>query len=79
MTDGGMGSLLIGPSDRIGRKRGSTCAECHFYDVDDMPVSILLNLDDCGLPFEIDVWKVDFSKTVGWPLTNELRQGPPNE
>ena len=77
MSDGGMGSLAIAPFDNS-RKFGSSSAECHFYDLDGIPVSVQLNLDQDGRPFEFDVWRVDFESTVGWPLRAELLAGPPN-
>jgi hypothetical protein len=77
MDDSGMGSLQIAPFDRA-RRFGSCPAECHFYDVDGTPVSVALNLDQTGAPFEIDVWRVDFRPTRGWPLRAELRAGPPD-
>ena len=77
MSDGGMGSLAIAPFDNT-RKLGSSAAECHFYDVAGIPVSLELNLDQNGRPFEIDVWRVDFEPTVSWPLRAELLAGPPN-
>ena len=77
MSDGGMGSLAIAPFDSS-RKLGSSLAACHFYDLDGIPVSVELNLDQDGRPFEIDVWRVDFEPTVGWPLRAELLAGPPN-
>lgn len=75
MSDGGMGSLAIEPFDSS-RKLGSSPAACHFYDLDGVPVSVELNLDQDGRPFEIDVWRVDFESTVGWPLHAELLAGP---
>jgi hypothetical protein len=77
MSDGGMGSLAIAPFDET-RKFGSSPAECHFYDLDGVPVSVTLNLDQHGAPFEIDIWRVDFAPTVGWPPQAELRSGSPD-
>lgn len=77
MSDDGMGSLAIAPFDNS-RRLGSSPAECHFYDLDGIPVSVELNLDQDGRPFEIDVWRVDFGSTVGWPLRAELLAGPPD-
>jgi hypothetical protein len=77
MSDGGMGSLAIAPFESS-RKLGSSPAECHFYDLDGVPVSAELNLDQNGEPFEIDIWRVDFGPTVDWPLHAELLAGPPN-
>ena len=78
MDDGGMGSLLIGPFDGD-RGFGSSPVECHFYDVDHVPVSVALNLDQNGAPFELDVWRVDFGPIRRWPERTELCAGPPNK
>jgi hypothetical protein len=78
MSDGSMGSLSLGP-DRASRKFGRQVAECHFVDDDQVLVSVTLNVDSNGLPFEVDVWKVSFGATVRWPLHNEIVRGPPNK
>jgi hypothetical protein len=75
MADGGMGSLAIAPVG--GRKYGSSPAECHFFDSDGVVVSVELNLDESGAPFEIDVWKVDSSPTLSWPSREQIHAGPP--
>lgn len=75
MQDGGMGSLAIAP---LGRSYGSSASECHFYDSDGVVVSANLNLDKAAIPFEIDVFKIDFSPTTRWPKRTDLRAGPPN-
>ena len=77
MADQGMGSLSIAPFE-AGRKLGSSPAECHFYGADGVPVSAVLNLDQQGRLFEVDIWRVDFSPTGRWPLRAELIAGPPN-
>lgn len=77
MPDGGMGSLAIAPVDSS-RRFGSQAAECHFHDEDGVLVSVALNLDESGRPFEIDVWRVDFSRTVAWPSRAAITAGPPN-
>ena len=66
MPDGGMGSLAIAPFG--GRKFGSSRAACHFYDSDGVMVSAELNVDQNGTPFEVDVWKVDFTQLRAWPM-----------
>ena len=77
MADGGMGSLAIAPF-ATGRQLGSSPAQCHFFTDEGVPVSAVLNLDKDGLPFEIDVWRVDFKPVVAWPSRNDLVAGPPN-
>ncbi|WP_390610016.1 DUF6984 family protein [Acaryochloris marina] len=32
-----------------------------------------MNFDQQGKPFEIDVWKVDFSNLQRWPLKEDIR------
>jgi hypothetical protein len=74
MDDGGMGSLTLDPP---GRSFGSSAAECHFYDSNGIVISAMLNLDKLGVPFEIDIWKVDSSATRQWPARSALHAGPP--
>lgn len=78
MSDGGMGSLALG-ADHDSRKFGRQIAECHFVDSDHVPVSVTLNVDSNGVPFEVDIWKVSFGATARWPLHHEIVQGPPNK
>jgi hypothetical protein len=78
MSDGGMGSLALGPN-RAARRYGRQLAECHFVDDDQVLVSATLNADSDGVPFEVDVWKVSFGATIRWPLHHEIVQGPPNK
>ena len=75
MKDSGMGSLAFAPFD-TGRRFGSSPAECHFLDSDGVIVSAVLNLDEQGAPFEVDVWKVDFSPLRRWPIRADLAAGP---
>jgi hypothetical protein len=77
MADGGMGSLAVAPF-ASGRRLGSSPAECHFFTGEGVPVSAVLNLDKDGLPFDIDVWRVDFKPLVAWPSRDDLVAGPPN-
>ena len=76
LTDGGMGSFRIGPSE--GRHMGKVASECHFTDSDGILVLAALNLDQVGAPFEIDLWKVDFSPLQRWPNNTDLIPGRPN-
>lgn len=73
MDDGGMGSLRLrvrGQHD--GAQRFGECvAECKFEDSDGVPVIASLYLDQNGLPFELDVWKTDYS-----PLLRSDFTGP---
>lgn len=76
MNDGEMGSLLFENLDRIDRRLGETVAKCYFEDSDGTLVSATLNLDQHGALFELDMWKVDFSKLQRWPLKEEIRTLP---
>lgn len=77
LSDGGMGSLAIAPFE-ASRRFGSTLSECHFYNANNVPTLVALNADQDGMPFEIDVWRADFSSTVVWPLRSDLVAGPPH-
>jgi hypothetical protein len=62
MSDGGMGSLeLLLPESQKVRTFGSRVAELQFNDEDGVAVIASLNVDQAMLPFELDVWKTDFS------------------
>jgi len=69
MEDGGMGSLRLCLQSSVERnpKFGRRAAEVQFADVDGVTVLVSLNLSEKGLPFEMDVWKTDFSPLVRVP------------
>lgn len=69
MTDGGMGSLeLLLPESPGGpRTFGGRVAELQFKDDDGVDVISSLNVDQNKLPFELDVWKTDFSPLLRIP------------
>lgn len=77
LSDDGMGSLAITPFE-TSRRFGSKRSECHFYDSNHVPTLAMLNADQDGQPFEIDLWRVDFAPTVVWPLRTDLLPGPPH-
>ncbi|MBI5610018.1 MAG: hypothetical protein HY902_14180 [Deltaproteobacteria bacterium] len=68
MADGGMGSLRL---KFRGRSRSGRFREelgvCQFTDTDGIAVVATLYGNDDGLPFELDVWKVDFSPLLRVP------------
>lgn len=69
--DGGMGGLrFAGPE---GRSLGRKVAEAEYVDVDGVTVSIVLNADQNGQLFELDIWKVDFSPLKKYPSPTALR------
>ncbi len=63
MLDGGMGSLRLAAGDRPPSERrfGRAASELEFVDSDGTRVIATLHLDQCDQPFELDMWKVDFS------------------
>lgn len=67
MDDGGMGGLLFcRPNDRP-RRLGKKLIEKEFVDIDGVPVTVAVNLDDHGELYELDIWKVDFSPLKRFP------------
>lgn len=69
MNDGGMGSLRLAASqnDQSSRRLESVASELSFHDADGTLVTATLNLDQDGLPFELDIWKTDFSPLIRVP------------
>jgi hypothetical protein len=69
MSDGNMGSLRLRfPNARVERQRfGRQVAEFSFTDADGVEVLVSLNVDEHGVPFELDVWKTDFSPLLNVP------------
>ena len=69
MDDGGMGSLrlLVHGASSTERLYGKTVAEYEFTDSDGVKVLCALNVDQLGLPFELDVWKTDFRPLIRIP------------
>lgn len=66
MNDGGMGSLLFCSLDSQ-RSIGREIARQDFFDEDGVSVSAVLSVDNYGNLYELDVWKADFSKLIGFP------------
>lgn len=71
MKDGGMGSLHFMPRGQMvandDREFDYEMRACHFMDEDGVLVCVALYADSVGLPFELDVWKVDFSPLIRMP------------
>lgn len=65
MADGGMGSVTFDP-DHV-RKFGRVLLEASCVDLDEVVLSIALNVDERGELFELDIWKVDFSTLCAIP------------
>jgi hypothetical protein len=75
MSDGGMGSLTLVPEGvgQSNRRFGCQVVQGEFLDVDGVPVSVAVNLDEDGRLFELDVWKADFSPIREWPDPSSVR------
>jgi hypothetical protein len=73
MKDGGMGSLRFKAAGNQDRRFGKKIAEGEFTDKDGVLVSAVVNVDDSGELFELDIWKVDFSPLSRYPRPEELR------
>ena len=69
MNDGRMGSLrfVTSPHDQSSRRFGIVASELSFHDADGTLVTVTLNLDQHGLPFELDIWKTDFTPLIRVP------------
>ncbi len=70
MDDGGMGSIRFVHSEP--RTFGKRLAEAEYVDSDGVLVSIALNADSKGQLFELDFWKVDFSRLRRYPKPSDL-------
>lgn len=69
MDDGGMGSLVLLPDGIVKRERefGRQASEFLFKDADNVDVLATLNVDTEGEPFELDIWKMDYSPLIKLP------------
>ena len=52
---------------------GRELVAANYVDEDGILVSVSLNLDQQGEPFEIDMWKVDFSPLRRFPRPEDLQ------
>jgi len=77
MNDGAMGSLRFRSADHRRRRFSKKIAEAEFTDEDGALVSAVVNLDENGELYELDIWKVDFSALKRYPRPEELRLKPP--
>lgn len=68
-SDGGMGSMVLRSNlcDGSHTRFGSEASELQFRDVDGVSVLVTLYLDKSGFPFEVDVFKSDFSALIAIP------------
>lgn len=69
MDDGGMGSLLLlsGGNMRRERQFGRQASDHLFKDADGVDVLATLNVDTEEGPFELDLWKMDYSPLIKLP------------
>jgi len=69
MDDSGMGSLEIEcPSSPHADRKVTICrAAIQFTDADGVAVIASLNAREDGVPFELDMWKTDFTKLIRIP------------
>lgn len=70
MNDGGMGSLYLYPPDVTEDKRrnfGYQISEYVFKDIDGIDVISSLNLDENGLLYELDIWRIDYNPVIQLP------------
>lgn len=63
----GMGSIGFHRSERPRSTFYSRPCDCYFSDLDGIRVEIVFLIDQLSQAFELDVWKVDFSKVQGFP------------
>ncbi|MEM0939410.1 MAG: hypothetical protein AAGI25_06425 [Bacteroidota bacterium] len=68
LKDDGMGSLYLGSSNlKDKRFFGKRVAEAEYLDNDKIPIIVSLNVDQFDDLFELDIWKVDYSKVNKYP------------
>jgi Domain of unknown function (DUF6984) len=72
LSDGGMGSIELGESSSDARRMLACVAEADYVDSDGVSVSIAINVDQNGHLFELDMWKVDFSPLIQYPILGQL-------
>jgi uncharacterized lipoprotein NlpE involved in copper resistance len=46
--------------------------EAEYVDCDGVPVSIVLNADQNGRLYELDMWKVDFAPLQEYPAVGRM-------
>ncbi len=70
MPDGGMGSLRFISDDTC--SLGAVAAEADYIDTDGVPASIVVNVDQMGKLFELDIWKVNFLPLECYPSPEKV-------
>lgn len=83
LVDGEMGSLYLFykemPSN-VKRIFGKQISEMTFVDEDGVKVIVSLNVDEQGVLYELDVWKVDYSRVISkFPTMGNIKQNDINQ
>jgi len=68
LSDGGMGSIRFESKNPGERRFGEDLCQKKFLDSDGVLILATLSLDNFGQLFELDLWKVDFSPILQFPL-----------
>jgi hypothetical protein len=76
LSDGGMGSLRFVTCGEA-PKHATELARACYTDDDGVLVSIVITVDQDGHLFEVDFWKVDFSRRQRFPTPAEVRRVSP--
>lgn len=72
-----MGSFEIKlPIKYKGENKGWVVSSATSHDIDETLLVATLFLNNSGYPYEVDVWKVDFSPTVELPENWEKEDFP---
>lgn len=66
---GKMGSISLGGD--VGAYAGDLI-QVEYVDSDEIPVVITLTKDDKNHLLDLDFWKVDFSKLIDYPKTDQI-------
>lgn len=67
MEDGGMGSFsVVYDKNQIQENRsfGRQASDFTINDEDGIPILVTLYLDENDLPYEVDVWKINYSPVI---------------
>lgn len=69
LSDGGMGSFSIFQKEtEQNRKFGKQISEYEFIDDDNVPVLVSFNVDENNNPFEVDIWKANYTPVINLKL-----------
>ena len=71
MQDGGMGSIRFVRTEP--RTFGKALVETQCTDVDEVLITIAVNVDTNGDLLELDFWKTDFSALRRYPTPSDLK------